>query len=195
MWNERYSTEEYVYGTEPNQFLKEHADKIPEGKVLCLGAGEGRNAVYLAQQGYEVTAVDQSIVGLEKARKLAAEKGVNIETAEADLAEYRIDTGAWQGIVSVFLHLSADLRERVFSTCVQGLAENGVFILEAFTPSQLKYDTGGPKDPLMLYTLSDLTADLVGLNFEYAEELERELTEGNYHTGKAAVLQLVARKI
>jgi len=195
MWNERYSIPEYVYGTEPNDFVAAQVGKIPMGRVLEIGAGEGRNSVFLAQQGYEVTSVDQSSVGLEKARKLAEQKGVKIVTVEANLHDYEIEPEAWQGIVATFLHLPVGLRRRVLKHCAHGLAKGGVLILEAFTPSQLKYDTGGPKDPLELYTLEDLRADLVGLNIELGEELERNVSEGKRHTGKAAVVQVVARKV
>ncbi len=194
-WNQRYSIPDYVYGTEPNDFLAAQAHLIPKGRVLEIGAGEGRNSVYLAQQGYQVTAVDQSSVGLEKARKLATEKGVEIETIEASLAEFEIEPNQWQGIVAIFLHLPVSLRTRVLSKCVRGLVRNGIFILEAFTPSQLKYDTGGPKDPLELYTLYDLRNDLKGLNIEHGEELERDVNEGKRHSGRAAVVQVVGRKL
>ena len=195
MWNERYSIPDYVYGREPNDFLAAEMGKIPMGRVLEIGAGEGRNSVFLALQGYEVTSVDQSSVGLEKARKLAEEKGVEIETIEANLHDFEIEPEAWQGIVATFVHLTVDLRRRVLKKCVHGLANGGVLILEAFTPSQLKYDTGGPKDPMQLYTLADLRNDLVGLTIEYGEELERDVSEGKRHTGKAAVVQVVARKV
>ena len=195
MWNERYSIKEYYYGLEPNDFLAGHYNEIPEGRVLEIGAGEGRNSVFLAKQGYEVTALDQSTVGLEKARKLAKDQGVEITTVEANLSEFEFDPDYWQGIIGIFCHLPVALRKRVLRNCMHGLATGGVILLEAFTPSQLKYNTGGPKDPLMLYTLADLRSDLAGLNFEYGEELEREVNEGNHHNGIAAVVQVLARKI
>ncbi len=194
MWDERYSNPEYVYGTEPNQFLAAHFNKIPKGRVLEIGAGEGRNGVFLAIKGYQVTAVDQSGVGLKKARRLAEEKGVEIETIEANLAEFKIEPGAWDGIVAIFCHLPRDLRSRVFADSIRGLAPNGVFLLEFFTTAQLKYNTGGPKDPTMLYSLTEAMSDFKGLAIEHAEELEREVNEGRHHSGTAAVIQLIARK-
>jgi 2-polyprenyl-3-methyl-5-hydroxy-6-metoxy-1,4-benzoquinol methylase len=113
MWDQRYGGEEYAYGTAPNEFLVAMAPRLPMGRVLCLGEGEGRNAVWLAGRGYEVTAVDASRVGLEKAERLAAERGVTITTVHADLAKHDIDPDAWDGILSIFCHLPPALRADV----------------------------------------------------------------------------------
>src|SRR6185312_10127913 len=99
MWNERYSAPAFAYGTEPNDFLRSVADRIPPGPVLCLAEGQGRNAVYLASLGHDVLAVDQSAVGLTRARELAASRGVEISTEAADLETYRIEPSKWSGIV------------------------------------------------------------------------------------------------
>src|SRR4051812_11214569 len=109
-WNERYGRDDYLFGTEPNDFLAAHAREIPRGPVLCLAEGEGRNAVFLAGLGYQVTGVDQSAVGLDKATKLATERGVSIQTVVADLGEYFIEPTSWTGIVSVFFHVPPPLR-------------------------------------------------------------------------------------
>jgi len=115
MWNERYSAPEYVYGTEPNAFLVEAAPLIPPGRVLALADGEGRNGVYLATRGHRVTSVDLSPVGLDKARRLAAERGVPIDTVVADLEDYVITPDSWQGIVSIFCHLPPPVRRRLYA--------------------------------------------------------------------------------
>ena len=194
MWDERYDTEEYVYGTEPNDFLVSINGRIPRGgRVLSLGEGEGRNGVYLAKLGYSVTAVDLSPVGMKKAEKLARDNGVSIKTVAADLAEYNIEPGAWDGIISFFCHMDRDTRRRIFGQAVKGLRPGGVFILEAFTPAQLKYDTGGPKNAELMMTASDLKDELSGLEFIIADELEREVREGVHHQGTAAVLQVLAQ--
>lgn len=196
MWDQRYSVEEYVYGTDPNDFLVSAADRIPRGgRVLSLGEGEGRNCVYLAGRGCLVTAVDQSSVGLKKAERLARENGVSIETVTADLAEYRIEPDSWDGIISFFCHLDRDVRRRVFGQAVRGLRPGGVFILEAFTPAQLKYDTGGPRSLELLMTAAELKQDLAGLDFLVAEELEREVREGLHHKGTAAVVRILGKKL
>jgi len=187
-WNDRYAAAHHVYGEEPNAFLMEAASHIPSGPVLCLAEGEGRNAVYLATLGHRVTAVDQSEVGLAKALRLAAAHGMEIHTVTADLADYEIAADVWAGIIAIFAHLPPALRQRIHGQAAAGLQPGGVFILEAYTPAQLAYDAGGPKAPELLMTLA-------GLEFQIARELERDVTEGTGHTGRGAVVQLLARKV
>jgi SAM-dependent methyltransferase len=193
-WNDRYAVAGHVYGEAPNAFVAEVAPQIPAGPVLCLAEGEGRNAVHLATLGHRVTAVDQSEVGLAKARRLAGTRGVEIETVVADLANYSIATGAWAGIIATFAHLPPDLRRRIHHDVVMGLQPGGVFILEAYTPAQLAFDTGGPKSPELLMTLAVLRDELSGLQFLIARELERDVIEGAGHTGRGAVVQILARR-
>jgi len=193
-WDERYGREGWAFGTEPNDFLRQEAHRIPPGRVLCLGEGEGRNAVFLAELGYEVIGVDKSQVGMDKAQDLARQQGVSIETVVSSIEEFDLAGGEWQGIISVFFHLVPDLRKRVFKSVAQGLAPGGILILEGFTPRQMAYDTGGPSDPARLLDLSILEEDLPGLEFLFAQETERDVLEGRLHTGRASVVQLVARR-
>jgi SAM-dependent methyltransferase len=193
-WNERYAVTGHVYGEAPNAFVAEVAPQIPAGPVLCLAEGEGRNAVHLAALGHRVTAVDQSEVGLAKARRLAGARGVKIETVVADLANFSIAAGTWAGIVATFAHLPPPLRRRVHRDVVAGLQPGGVFVLEAYTPAQLAFGTGGPKDPERFMTLAALREELSGLQLVIARELEREVTEGAGHTGQGAVVQILARR-
>ena len=194
MWDERYSQNDYVYGTEPNEFLRAAAAHIPMGRVLSLGEGEGRNAVYLAQLGHSVVAVDQSPVGLAKAQRLATERGTQVEIFCGDLGHYQILPESWAGIVSIFCHLPSRLRKQLYASIVTGLRPGGVFILEAYTPEQLDRGTGGPQDPDMLVSLAELTQELTGLRFIHACELEREVHEGSYHTGSASVVQVICAR-
>jgi SAM-dependent methyltransferase len=191
MWDERYSQAGFVYETEPNEFLASAAGRIPTGPVLSLGEGEGRNAAFLASLGHRVVAVDQSEVGLAKARQLAAGRGLTVETVRADLAEFSIEPGAWAGIVSVFCHLPHRIRAPLYAKVVQGLVPGGVLVLEAYTPNQIGRGTGGPQDPDMLASLSVLTEELAGLEFIHAREFERDVREGSYHTGVASVVQVI----
>lgn len=193
-WNERFAGADYVYGEAPNAFVAESAPKIPAGPVLCLAEGEGRNAVYLAAHGHRVTAVDQSEVGMAKARRLAASRGVTIETAVADLENFPIARGAWAGIVATFAHFPSALRRRVHQEVVTGLQPGGVFILEAYTPAQLALGTGGPKSPELLMTLAALRDELAGLELLVGREVERDVCEGGCHTGRGAVVQILARR-
>ena len=194
MWDERFSEPGYAYGTDPNGFLTSVADRIPHGNVLCLAEGEGRNAVYLAGLGYEVTAVDTSTVGLAKAKALASDRGVTIETVLADLDDYSIEPGAWQGIVSIYCHLPPVVRAALHERCLRGLAPGGVLVLEGFTPRQLELGTGGPKNRELLMELEIIRQELPGLRLEIGREIEREVAEGKYHDGTASVVQILAVK-
>ena len=201
MWDERYSDPDYVYGTEPNTFLASVVETIKcgsnhshRGKVLSLGEGEGRNAVFLAEHGCIVTAVDASHVGLSKAEKLAKARGVVIKVIHTDLAHLEIEAGAWDAIISIFCHVPSQLRKELHRKVVNGLRPGGVFVLEAYTPSQLALKTGGPQDVDMTMSLNQLKTELDGLVFEHVLELEREVVEGKFHTGKGAVVQIIARK-
>lgn len=193
-WDQRYSSTTYVYGTQPNDFLVEVAAQIPAGPVLCLAEGEGRNAVFLAQRGHAVTAVDASDVGLTKAQALAAARHVSLTTVVADLATYDIEAGAWAGIVATWAHLPPPVRRSVHARVVAGLRPGGVFVLEAYTPAQIKFGTGGPKDPNLCMTLADLRTELAGLEIVIGRECEREVLEGTGHTGRASVVQVFARR-
>lgn len=193
-WDERYAEPELTYGAEPNDFLREMALRLPAGPVLALGEGQGRNAVFLAGLGHAVTAVDQSAVGLARARELAASRGVAITTVTADLANFDPSPGPWSGIISIFCHVPSDLRRRLYPRCAELLAPGGVFILESFTPDQPAFGTGGPKETDLLCTLGELRELLPGLVLEVGREVVRELHEGAYHHGPSAVVQVVARR-
>jgi len=194
MWDERYSTEEYAYGKAPNGFLEARVDALPKGRILSLAEGEGRNAVYLARQGYTVTAVDGSRVGLDKAARLADEYGVELELVHADLADFAIGDNCWDGIVSIFCPLPSTVRHAVYRKAVAGLRPGGVFLLEAYTPAQLGYGTGGGQSADTMTTRDSLLRDLAGLDFVHLAELERSVVEGIYHTGLGAVIQAIATK-
>lgn len=194
MWDQRYSVPEYVYGTTPNDFLVAMAPRLPDGPVLCLAEGEGRNAVYLAGLGHEVDAVDASAVGLEKARRLAARRGVTLRTTVCELGQLAIAEERWAGIVLIFCHLPAELRRRVHRACVAGLRPGGALVLEAYRPEQLALGTGGPPLRELLYTLAELREDFAGLELVHAEELVRPVIEGRLHTGEGAVVQLLGLK-
>ena len=198
MWNERYAQNDFIYGQVANDFLQAQSHHIaPEGQVLCLAEGQGRNAVYLAQQGFQVTAVDLSSVGLAAAQRLAQSRGVEITTQVADLAEFDFGQQQWDAIVSISAHVPGTLRQHLHKSVVEALKPKGVFILEAYTPDQLNASgVGGPpasqKDFFM--TLAALKSELTGLEFELGQELIREMDEGEFHQGTSAVVQVLASK-
>lgn len=193
MWDERYSGQGFAYGENPNDFLVDVADRIPSGPVLCLAEGEGRNAVFLAARGHKVLAVDQSPVGLEKAQHLARQRGVTIETYTCDLAKFEFEVGQYAGVISIWAHVPPDVRRMVHHKCVQALAPGGVMILEAYTPDQIGRGTGGPPDPALCMSARSLREELQGLDFEILVERERHISEGQYHQGGSAVVQMLAR--
>ena len=194
MWDGRYSSEDYLYGTEPNDFLVEQVAEVAPGRALCIAEGEGRNAAYLAGLGFEVTAVDQSAEGGRKTRALAAARGVEVEVVTCDLAEFDLGTDEWDLIVSIFAHLPPAVRTDLFMRLPRSLAAGGTLILEAYRPEQAGRDTGGPPDPSRLYDLEMLEREIVGLDVALAREIERDVIEGRGHTGAGAVVQLVARR-
>jgi hypothetical protein len=150
--------------------------------------------VFLAGEGFEVVGVDRSQVGMDKAQALARERGVSIETVVCSIEDLELTEGEWQGVVSVFFHLPRELRGRVHRSLMEGLATGGVLILEAFTPRQPEFGTGGPSDPEKLVTLADLRSELEGLEFLVGREIERDVHEGRMHTGRSSVVQVVAMR-
>jgi len=198
MWDQRYSETGFAYGTEPNDFLKSAYAHIPEGgHVLCLAEGEGRNAVFLARQSYQVTAVDQSAVGLDKAQALATQNGVNITTIVADLADFDFGTQAWDGIVSIFAHVPPVLRKIIHKKVVASLRDDGIFMLEAYTLRHIEMQgVGGPPTTAteLFMCLDDLSEELTGLTLFHAQALDRHISEGQYHIGQSAVVQIIGRK-
>jgi SAM-dependent methyltransferase len=193
-WDERYSGEGFAYGTQPNRWLEVQAGVIrPGGRVLSLGEGEGRNAVWLAEQGFTVDAVDGSPVGLEKARRLAAQRGVTFKTHLDDLATYRPERASYDALVLVYVHLPPSVRAAVHAAGVDALKPGGIVIIEAFAPRQLGRPSGGPRQAEMLYDASLLRADFPGVEWYALEEAETELEEGSFHRGTAAVVRGVGK--
>jgi SAM-dependent methyltransferase len=196
MWDERYREPDLTYGEAPNDFLVEQVGSLKPGNCLCIAEGQGRNAVWLARQGFQVTAVDQSSVGMARAGELAGARGVELTTEVADLADFDFGSARWDNIVSIFGHLPSDLRRDVHRRIVDALKPGGVFLIEAYTPAQLGTSgTGGPSDPDMLLTADTLRSELAGLETLLAREITREVNEGEFHKGEGAVVQFIARKL
>jgi SAM-dependent methyltransferase len=194
-WDDRYGTPDYLYGTEPSDFLAERwSTLLPGGEILCLADGEGRNGVFLATKGMRVTAVDSSVVGLAKAERLAAERGVPYDTVVADLGTWDVGDARWDGIVSIWAHLPAPLRATLHPRLARALRPGGVLLLEHYHPRQLGYGTGGPPDPTMMLTLEELEASFPGWIPLHTFEGERIVVEGSGHGGKSYVTQGILKK-
>jgi len=194
MWNERYSGSEYVYGTEPNDFLVEALSTRVIGRVFSAAEGEGRNAVWMASRGADVFSVDSSVAGVAKTLQLAAARGVSVDARVGALEDLELPFEGYDSIVSIFAHLPSVERRVLHRKFVNALRPGGVLVLEAYTPAQLEYSTGGPKDVDLLLTANLLEIELGGLDFIILREVEREVVEGSLHTGLASVVQCLAIK-
>lgn len=192
-WNQRYANSSYLYGTEPNSFLVAHRTLL-QGPVLSLSEGEGRNAVFLAAHGLEVLGVDISHVALQKAQELARSRGVEIRTALADLATYEPQANHYGSVVSISAHLPSAVRARLYPLLERSLQPGGILLLEAYSENQLSRDTGGPKDADLLMTVEKLRREFPNLEPLLLCETERDVSEGEGHTGLAAVVQFIARR-
>jgi len=193
MWNERYAGSEFAYGTEANSFLVQNASLL-KSPVLSLAEGEGRNAVFLASLGLDVLGVDASDVGLAKAQKLAASRGLAIRTEVADLASYEPLENHYGSVISISAHLPSHVRNKFYPLIERSLQPGGVILFEAYTKSQISRNTGGPKDPDLLMNLAELEKQFPNCEAILGQEIEREVIEGKFHTGLASVVQFIARK-
>jgi 2-polyprenyl-3-methyl-5-hydroxy-6-metoxy-1,4-benzoquinol methylase len=193
-WNKRFANPEYVYGKEPNTFFKSVIDSLPPGKIFIPGAGEGRDAVYAASRGWEVYCTDISDEGRAKATRLAAEKHARILYDINDISDVIFATSSFDVIASVFFHLPRKKRIQFYNDSVKWLKPGGIFLLQAFTPLQLQYSSGGPKDLELLVTIKQLSSELKGLQAVRLEEHEVILNEGSHHSGAASVIEFISKK-
>ena len=194
MWEQRYGSEEFVFGTEPNDFLRDNVKSLGSGTVLCLAEGEGRNAVFLAERGFTVSSVDLTEAGVAKTHRLASERGVIVDAMTGDLTNIDLGVEKWDAIVSIFAHLPPMGRIDLHRRVVAALAPGGIFLLEAYTPDQVGRGTGGPQVVEMTMTLDGLREELAPLEILHGMELVRPVIEGPGHTGDGAVVQIIARK-
>lgn len=193
-WNDRFRSQEYIYGTLPNRFFKEQLDTLPPGKILFVCEGEGRNAVYAASLGWKVEAFDLSEEGRKKAMHLAAQHKVSIQYQILDAAIIAYPENSFDAIVLIFAHFPETIRRSIHQKIVQWLKPGGLVIMESFNPDQLHNQTGGPKDPSMLYTRKMLEDDFFNLEILQLSTEETDLNEGKYHQGKADVIRFIGKK-
>lgn len=200
-WDERYgAVDGYLYGTEPNDFVSEQVAPAAPGPTgdaptaLCIADGEGRNGVHLARLGYTVTTFDLSSVAVDKARRLAASVGVEVDAQVADAADFDLGRDRFDLVVSVFAHMPPPIRRGLHARIAEALRPGGTLVLEAYTPDQIGRGTGGPPVPELTMTLDALRGELVGLDIVHGAELVRSVVEGPGHSGDGAVVQVVARR-
>lgn len=202
-WEQRFAGPGYMFGTAPNAFLRSQAYRLQVGgRALVPGDGEGRNGVWLAEQGMDVTTVDLAAAGVAKARALAAERRVSIAAEQADLVDWTWPRDAFDLVASIFLHLPPGARRVVHAGMADALRPGGLLLLEAFRPAQIALQhggpagrgSGGPPDPALLFTPAMLQDDFAGFEQLHLEEAETVLAEGTHHVGKAAVVRAVFRR-
>ena len=195
-WNRRYAGDEFLFGTEPNTWLREHAHALPPGaRILSVADGEGLNSVWLARQGFQVDAFDVADRAVVKARALARREGVSVNFTVADVEGFQWLDSAYDGVAAIFVQFADPAtRTRLFERIVRSLKPGGVLILQGYTPKQLDYRTGGPPILSHLYTRELLDAAFADLTIIELREYEAEVREGQGHSGQSALIGLVARR-
>lgn len=193
-WDERYRNAEYVYGKEPNEFFRQELHELVPGKLLLPAEGEGRNAVYAASAGWEVTAFDQSAEGKEKAMKLAREKGVTFRYDIATLEEASFPDNHFDAVALIFVHQPPKLRRVFHRRLMQFLKPGGVILMEAYSREQLHYRTGGPMNPELLFTEEEIREDFSDWEYIFLKSMLVSHDEGILHRGTGSVIRLKAKK-
>lgn len=193
-WDQRYATDDYVFGTAPSGFLTAHAGLIPPGaRTLCVADGEGRNSVWLAQQGCDVTAFDLSPNALSKAARLAKDAGVTPNFTLSTIEDWDWDAARYDLVVAVFIQFAPpELRARLFAGLRRALAPGGRLMLHGYTPQQVDYGTGGPGNPDFMYTETLLRDAFPDLTILRLDSYEKTLDEGAGHSGRSALIDLIA---
>lgn len=196
MWNERYNVPEFIFGTEPNVFLQQQACRLTAGnRVLAVADGEGRNGVWLAEQGMSVLSIDSADVAQVKAKRLALERGVSLDLECADLLNWRWREAEFDAVVAIFIQfVGAAGRELLFDGIKKTLKPGGLLLLQGYTPRQLEFKTGGPPAAENMYTLAMLKEQFRDWEIVHLSEHDEHVSEGAHHHGMSALIDLVARK-
>jgi SAM-dependent methyltransferase len=193
-WNQRYAKKEYAYGIEPNTFFRAEIDKLRKGNLLLPGEGEGRNAVYAAKHGWEVTAVDFSVKAKVKANKLAVKHNVEIKYIVESLNKAELPDDYFDAVAFISVHLNDEDLEKGMQKIFKSMKSRATFIFECFSEKQLGRKTGGPKTIDRLYSVAQIRRVLNDLNIDYLQEVEIPMDEGEYHRGRAMVIRAIATK-
>lgn len=196
IWDQRYAGDEYHFGTEPNAFLVAQQHRLKAGaSCLAVADGEGRNGVWLAQQGLDVLSVDASPLALAKAQRLASERGVNVRFELADLLQWEWGEARYDVVAGVFIQFVPPVqREAMFASIKRSLKPGGLLLLQGYTPRQLEYRTGGPSQAENLYTAALLREIFADMDILHLVEHDSHISEGAGHSGMSALIDLVARK-
>jgi cyclopropane fatty-acyl-phospholipid synthase-like methyltransferase len=195
-WNTRFSAPDYVFGTEPNAFLAAQSHRLKPGqKALVPADGEGRNGVWLARQGLDVTSLDFSPAAQEKARKLAARFGVQLRTELADLRAWRGEPGRYDIVAAIMIQFArSPEREAIFAKLTAALKPGGLLLLQGYRPEQLAYKTGGPPTVENMYTEELLRCVFADMKILHLRAHDDAIAEGAGHSGMSALIDMVAEK-
>ncbi len=193
-WNERYQESAFSYGRKPNVFFKEWLQKYEPSKILMPADGEGRNGVYAAEIGWDVTSFDLSTEGKIKAQQLAIEKNVPLEYKVGDFEQLNFENETYDAIGLIYAHFSAQKKTLLHKKLDAILKPGGIIVFEAFSEKQLGLKSGGPKDIAMLYSKAEIETDFNNYEILHLEEELIILDEGQYHQGKGYVIRFVGRK-
>jgi SAM-dependent methyltransferase len=189
LWDQRYDTDEFVYGREPNTFFRDSLAKLSPGKILLPGEGEGRNAIHAAEQGWKVDAFDSSRIGMKKASAFALEKNLEINFQVCDITAFTFKKDHYDSVGLIYLHVPPPLRKLAHQKVAESLKPGGILILEAFHPSQLGRKSGGPQSLEMLFSREALLEDFSSLKTEFLDITEENLNEGLFHGGPARLIR------
>ena len=193
-WDKRYSEENFAYGTKPNIYFKQNIDELKPGNLLLPGEGQGRNAVYAAKLGWQVTAIDISSAAKQRALKFAKENNVNINYYVTPLEKFDFPQNEFDAAALIFTHFTPETRNKIHSLIIKSLKSGGILIMETFSKKQIGNASGGPKELSMLYNPDDLLNDFKGMEILESYETQTNLDEGIYHRGKADVIRMVVKK-
>ena len=198
-WNERYSKDQFAYGEQPNNYLKEQLEKLNPGTILFPAEGEGRNAVFAGKLGWTVSAFDISVEGKNKALRLATANKVMIDYQVGELQTLNYKPGQFDAIALIYAHFPADIKSLYHRTLHKYLRKGGLVIFEAFSKRHLDYiskneKVGGPKELAMLFSIDEIMSDFANYEIIELQEIEIELSEGLFHNGKGSVIRFVGRK-
>ena len=193
-WNQRYAADAFAYGTKPNDFLVQNLNLLPKGKILFVAEGKGRNAVFAAKNGFDVSAFDYSEAGREKALQLAQEKGVTIDYLVSDVLALPYEQESFDALIFIFAHFPVEIRKEAHLKLLHLLKPRGKILFEAFGKGQINYASGGPKDIQMLFSEEEVRNEFPNVTFDHLSTDKTALHEGLFHQGEGFVVRFIGTK-
>jgi 2-polyprenyl-3-methyl-5-hydroxy-6-metoxy-1,4-benzoquinol methylase len=193
-WNQRFMQQPDLYGAAPNAYFAEKLSSIPRGKLLLPGEGEGRNAIFAAEHGWEVTAFDHSEVAQAKSLQKAEDLNLHLKYENSSAEDFDFSADTYDMVALIYFHLPESIRQEIHRKTASSLKSDGMLLIEGFGKRQLSYNSGGPKDISMLYDLDTLKNEFPQINWQEEHDGELVLDEGSGHSGNAHVIRLLGKK-